>query len=378
MSTLHADLQLAWPGFTLAVQTSIALSGITAVFGPSGCGKSTFLRIVAGLETGAAGSLRLDDEVWQGPTRGRPLPAHERGVGLVFQDARLFAHLDVQGNLRYAQKRANQRANQRALKSSSAPDIGWEAVVQALDIGPLLPRGIHALSGGERQRVAIARTLLARPRLLLMDEPLAALDVRRKAEILPLIERLPAAFGIPVLYVTHELSELTRLAQQMLLLHAGRVAALGPLDDVLQRLDLPGVDPFEAGVLLRLRVLAHDTRWQLLTLDLTGQRMSVPVPASAWPAVGTDLRVRVRARDVALATQPQQGLSIRNQLQATLLQLQMTEASAQAEALLDVGGQRLRARLTRQAVSELGLREGQTVWALVKSVALEDTPAAAS
>jgi len=385
---LHADLRLAWPGFDLALRTDLPLAGITAVFGPSGCGKSTLLRIIAGLETGAQGSLRLGDEVWQQTHQQaqqqqtqqrqmRPVPAHQRGVGLVFQDARLFAHLSVEGNLRYADQRSRKA-------SDGAANINLADVVRQLDIAPLLARRTAQLSGGERQRVAIARTLLARPRLLLMDEPLAALDARRKAEILPLIERLPAAFGVPVLYVTHDLAEVTRLASSMLLLNAGSVVAQGPLDDVLQRLNLPGIDPFEAGVLLRPRVTAHDTQWQLLKLDLEGQPMAVPVPqslatqpTSAWPAVGSTLPLRVRARDVALATQAPQGLSIRNVLQGVLLELQMSDTQAQAEALLDVGGQRLRARLTRQAVVELGLREGQTVWALVKSVALEDTSAAA-
>ena len=385
---LHADLRLAWPGFDLALRTDLPLAGITAVFGPSGCGKSTLLRIIAGLETGAQGSLRLGDEVWQQTHQQaqqqqtqqrqmRPVPAHQRGVGLVFQDARLFAHLSVEGNLRYADQRSRKA-------SDGAANINLADVVRQLDIAPLLARRTAQLSGGERQRVAIARTLLARPRLLLMDEPLAALDARRKAEILPLIERLPAAFGVPVLYVTHDLAEVTRLASSMLLLNAGSVVAQGPLDDVLQRLNLPGIDPFEAGVLLRPRVTAHDTQWQLLKLDLEGQPMAVPVPqslatqpTSAWPAVGSTLPLRVRARDVALATQAPQGLSIRNVLQGVLLELQMSDTQALAEALLDVGGQRLRARLTRQAVVELGLREGQTVWALVKSVALEDTSASA-
>ncbi|MBC7940305.1 MAG: molybdenum ABC transporter ATP-binding protein [Chitinophagaceae bacterium] len=369
VSRLELDVRLEFAGeppFRLAVQAEMPLDGITAVFGPSGCGKSTLLRIVAGLEPTVHGSLRFDGETWLGPAAARPVPAHRRGVGLVFQDARLFTHLDVEGNLRYADSRSSRIAGGR---------IAWSDVVDVLDLAPLLRRRTAQLSGGERQRVAIGRTLLARPRLLLMDEPLAALDTGRKAEILPYIERLPEAFGVPVLYVTHDMDEVARLASRMLLLHAGRVRAAGPLAEVLEQLYLPGVGAFEAGVVLCPRVVGHDRQFQLLLLDLSGQRLTVPVVDGLWPAVGTGLRLRVRARDVALATHRPQGLSMRNVLQGTLTQLTAAADGPQAEALVDVGGGRLRARLTRHAVAELGLTEGQTVFALIKGIALDGSAA---
>jgi molybdate transport system ATP-binding protein len=363
---LHIDVQVEFPGFALKVQAGMPLDGITAVFGPSGCGKSTLLRVVAGLERGAAGRLALGDEVWLGPPRREPTPTHRRGVGLVFQDARLFAHLGVEGNLRYAERRS------RGGVPGTGPALAWDEVLRVLDLAPLLGRRTAQLSGGERQRVAIGRTLLARPRLLLMDEPLAALDARRKAEILPYVERLPAAFGVPILYVTHDLGEVTRLASRMLLLHEGRVRAQGAVDEVLEQADLPGVADFEAGALLRPRVTGHDREYRLLRLDLEGQSLAVPLAGEAWPAPGSEVRLRVRSRDVALAVLPPQGLSIRNVLRGTLLSLRGAPGGAQVDALVDVGGGRLRARITREAAAELRLAPGQEVFALVKSVALLD------
>jgi molybdate transport system ATP-binding protein len=359
---LRLDLHLAHPGFTLAAQLALPLAGITAVFGPSGCGKSTLLRAIAGLERHVRGSLQWGDEHWLGGELRRPVPAHERGVGLVFQDARLFGHLGVEGNLRYAERRA---------RHVPAPAIHFGDVVQALDLAPLLSRRTQALSGGERQRVAIARTLLSRPRLLLMDEPLAALDARRKAEILPLIERLPAAFGVPVLYVTHDLDEVARLAQQVVLMAAGRVRAAGPVDQVLADLDADSFDPFEAGVVLTAMLRRPLPDWQLAELDLNGQTLLVPLQGLGGAAVGSTHRLRIRARDVAISTQRPVGLSIRNVLPVTLLALRSQPDQPEAETLLGLpGGARLRARVTRQAAAELGLHEGQALFALVKSVAL--------
>jgi molybdate transport system ATP-binding protein len=365
---LRLDLHLAHPGFLLAARLALPLRGITVVFGPSGCGKSSLLRAIAGLEPSATGTLQFGGETWLGAGLRRPVPAHERGAGLVFQDTRLFAHLGVQGNLRYAEQRARQVAS---------PAIRFDAVVQALDLAPLLARRTQALSGGERQRVAIARTLLARPRLLLMDEPLAALDARRKAEILPLLQQLPAVFGVPVLYVTHDLDELARLAQQVVLMAGGRVTASGAAEAVLADLDTPGLDPFETGVLLRARLRRPLPEWQLAELDLQGQTLLVPLQPLAAAPPGSLHRLRVRARDVALSTQPPQGLSIRNVLQVRLLSLRSRPELPEAEALLALpDGQPLRARITRQAAAELGLHEGQALYALVKSVALSGAASA--
>ncbi len=365
MPTLHLAVQARFQDFTLELRQAWPLEGITALFGPSGSGKSSLLRVIAGLESRARGHVALDDEVWLAEPPARPVPPHRRGVGLVFQDAGLFPHLTVEGNLRYADKRS---------RHIGAPAVRWEEVVGALDLAGLLHRKPGSLSGGERQRVALARTLLARPRLLLMDEPLAALDARRKAEILPYIEQLPRTFGVPVIYITHDIDEVTRLADRLVLLSQGRVVAAGPLHELLERLDLqPATGRFEAGVVLETCVERHDDRYCLTHVRHGHQTLVVPrtdVP------VGTVLRLRIRARDVALAVEPPRGLSIRNVLPGTLAALHEEPNTPFAETLVDIGGARLRARLTREAVVDLGLTVGQPVYALVKTIALDRRAAA--
>jgi molybdate transport system ATP-binding protein len=242
-------------------------------------------------------------------------------------------------------------------------------VVEALDLAPLLDRATGALSGGERQRVAIGRTLLSRPQLLLMDEPLAALDLRRKAAILPYIERLPEMFGVPILYVTHAIGELTQISQTMILLSEGQVSAVGPVAELMERLDLyPMTGRFEAGVVLDARVTGHDSVYRLTDLDVAGQQMIVP--AIEMP-VDSMLRLRIRARDVSLAIQPPAGISIRNVLKGTIAEIAEEPDTAFAEALVDLGGAHLRARLTRKSVRDLSLAVGRPVFALIKSVAID-------
>ena len=358
MSTLETALRVDLGDFALDLAQRFTLDGITALFGPSGSGKSTLLRVVAGLERRAEGRVTFGAETWLDTAAGRFVPAHRRGVGYVFQDARLFAHLSVAGNLRYAARRA-------------APGAGadFESVVAALDLAALLNRRPEGLSGGERQRVAIGRTLLSRPRLLLMDEPLAALDLQRKAEILSYIERLPAAFGVPVIYVTHALDEVARLAARMTVLSQGRVVADGAVSAVLERLDLhPATGRFEAGVVLRARVTGHDARYHLTRLDHHGQTLVMP---RADLPVGREVPLRVRARDVALATQRPTGISLRNVLTGRIVALREEPDTAFAETLVDIGGARLRARVTRAAVTDLGLAPGSAVFALIKAIAFD-------
>ena len=352
---------LHWPRADFALQATHAgdLSGITALFGPSGAGKSTLLRVIAGLERGARGSVRLGDTVWQDSARGIFVPPQRRGVGLVFQDARLFGHLRVAGNLRYAARRSEGR--------NAA--ITEAAVIDALDLGPLLGRRVGGLSGGERQRVAIGRALLSRPRLMLMDEPLAALDFHRKAAILPYIARLPEAFGIPVLYVTHAIDEVTRVAGTMIALNAGRVAASGPVAEVFRRLDIEGGGSrFEAGAILQARVTGHDARWQLVSLDIEGQGLVMP---EAPVTTGETVQVRVRARDVLLASARPEGLSAQNILRATVAEVIEEPDTAFAEVFVTVGAQVLRARLTRAAVAGMGLRPGMPVFAVLKAISFD-------
>ncbi|MPZ38675.1 MAG: molybdenum ABC transporter ATP-binding protein [Rhizobiales bacterium] len=359
MAEIDFDTRIAFGEFVLDVSDRMALDGITALFGPSGCGKSTLLRIISGLEPAARGRVRFGDEVWQDDSSGTFVPAHRRGVGYVFQDVRLFPHLTVAGNLRYADKRSQLAGSQ----------ISLDGVVRALDLAPLMDRRTPSLSGGERQRVAIGRTLLTRPRLLLMDEPLAALDVRRKREILPLIEGLPKAFGVPVIYVTHAIDEVARLAQRMLALASGRKVAEGPVADVLARLDLQSVTGrFEAGVVLTARVTGHDRHFRLTHLDHHGQDIVMPM---AELAVGDEVRLRIRARDVALATKRPEEISVRNIMVGSIAEIVEEPETAFAETLVDVGGAKIRARVTRSAVAELALAPGKPVFALIKSIAFD-------
>lgn len=354
MTTLALDITLARPGFSLRVDQRLTLDGITALFGPSGSGKTTLLRIVAGLERQASGTLELDGETWQ--DEATFVAPHRRRIGYVFQDGRLFPHLTVEGNLRFAVDHA-----------SSPSSLSLDETVEALELAELRNRRPLTLSGGEQQRVAIARALLSGPRLLLMDEPLSALDIARKREILPLIERLPTQFGVPVLYVTHNLDEMARLATNVLLLADGRVAGYDSVANVFERTDLlSSVGSAEGGVVLTVRVVDH--RDGVATLALGSQQLRTPLGA---PSLGTTRRIRIHARDVAIATERPHNLSIRNVLAARIVSIE-AGANMNVELLLDVEGARLRSRITRDAATELGLAPGQSVFALVKSVALEN------
>ena len=359
MTGLSFDIHITLETFDLNVSHHIPMQGITALFGHSGSGKSTLLRILAGLEQGAEGRISFGKEIWQNGSGATSLPSYRRGVGYVFQDARLFPHLDVAGNLAFAEKRS------RHCQS----EIDMASVMTALDLAPLVRRRVPTLSGGERQRVALARALLTRPKLLLLDEPLSALDSKRKREILPLIEHLPALFGIPVIYVTHAVGEVARVANHMVVLSKGKKVADGPVEDVLARLDLhPATGRFEAGVVLRAKVRGHDAEYRLTYLDHHGQTLTVP---RAEVEIGREVRLRVRARDVVLATERPQAVSVRNVLEGSLVEIVAEPETAFAETLIDVGGGLLRARITRQAAAELDLTPGASVFALIKSVSLD-------
>jgi molybdate transport system ATP-binding protein len=343
-------------GFSLDVAFSAPMRGVTALFGPSGSGKTTVLRAVAGL-TRLGGRLTVDGEVWE-DSRSFLAP-HRRAIGYVFQEPSLFPHLSVRGNLTYGAKRAG-----------ATPDaIGFGDAVSLLGLERLLDRAPDSLSGGERQRVAIGRALLAHPRLLLMDEPISALDEASRDDILTTLERLHDTLSIPVLYVSHDLAEVSRLADRMVVLSAGRVVAEGPVASILERLDLePSTGRFEAGVVLTATVTGHDADYQLTRLDLAGQAVSIPRVAVA---TGETVRLRVRARDVALATARPDSLSIRNCLTGTVAEIVSSPDTPYAETLVDIGGTRLRARVTREAVADLGLAEGAAVLALVKTISFD-------
>ena len=357
MSTLAIDIRLARGDFSLRFDAELQLEGITAVFGPSGAGKTSLLRVIAGLEKRAEGRVALGGELWQDTDGNVMVPAHARHLGFVFQDARLFPHLSVEGNLLFAAERARRR---------NGAETSMSAVVQALDLKKLLGRKPDTLSGGEIQRVAMGRALLTAPRIMLLDEPLSALDLRRKAEIIPYVERLAGEFGVPVLYVTHNVDEVARLASSMVLLAEGRLAAMGGVAEVLERVELWSITGrLEAGSVLE--AIAGETLDGMTSLDVEGEALRVP---AIGVSAGTPVHLRVQARDVAVACERPGQLSIRNVLPATLLSIQFSEAPF-VELLLDVHGRHLRSRVTREAVEDLGLREGQPVFALIKSVAFE-------
>jgi len=357
MNTLSLNVALDREGFSLRVAAELTLAGITALFGPSGSGKTTLLRIIAGLEGDASGTVAFDGEAWQSGESG--VPAHRRHIGYVFQDGRLFSHLTVAENLEFARRRG---------MIGARATIDLEEAIDALDLRSLLERRTPSLSGGEQQRVAIARALLRSPRLLLMDEPLSSLDIKRKREILPHIEALPEIFGVPVLYVTHNLDEVARLANDVVLLAEGRIAAHGSVAEIFERTDLGSLTGgLEAGVVLRARVAAHDNG--IATLRVGTQQLRVPMVTAD---VGSIRPIRIHARDVAIATVRPEKLSIRNVLKGTIRLIDVG-TNMNVELLLDIDGEHLRARITRDALEELDLAVGREVFALIKSVALESS-----
>ncbi|MFT8244784.1 molybdenum ABC transporter ATP-binding protein [Roseomonas sp. BN140053] len=348
-------------GFSLDIDLALPTPGVTAIFGPSGCGKSTVLAAVAGLLRPQAGRIALDGRVLFDAARRLEVPAERRRCAVVFQDARLFPHLSVAGNLRYGLRRA----------PSGAIGPGFAEVVSLLGIEGLLSRRPAGLSGGEKQRVALGRALLCRPQLLLMDEPLAALDAPRKAELLPFLARLRDALRVPVLYVTHALDEVDHLADTLVLLQAGRVLASGGVEALSARTDLPLLlDRRDAGVVLFCTVLAHEPGRGLSRLGFAGGELLVPLQPGA---AGSALRVRVRARDVAVATEAPRGLSVQNMLRAVLEAIEPGRPH-EVTLRLRVGPSTLLSRVTSDAVGRLGLAPGMPLWALVKSVAFSPGP----
>ncbi|HNQ04528.1 MAG TPA: molybdenum ABC transporter ATP-binding protein [Thiobacillaceae bacterium] len=353
--SILARFRLGYAGFALHVDLSLPGRGVTALYGPSGSGKTTLLRCIAGLERSPDAHLQVNGEVWQDGARF--LPTHRRPLGYVFQEASLFPHLDVRRNLEYGMRRVPARERR----------VSLEQAIELLGIGHLLARRPDRLSGGERQRVGIARALAVSPRLLLMDEPLAALDLARRQEILPYLERLHDELEIPVLYVSHAPDEVTRLADHLVVLEAGRVVAAGALGDTLARLDLPIRLGEDAGVVLEACVLEQDPVWGLARVAFTGGSLWV---RDAGHALGQAVRVRILARDVSLTLTRHEGTSILNILPARLEDMAEDGHPAQVLARLSVAGSPLLARLTRRSVHALGLHAGMPVHAQIKAVAL--------
>ena len=354
--TVAVDIKHRLGDFTLDAQFETSV-GLVALLGRSGSGKTSIINTIAGLINPDHGRVTIDDLVLIDTTRGIFIPPHRRRIGYVFQEGRLFPHLTVHQNLLYGRWFAPREAGG-----------DFDGVVELLGIGGLLDRRPGRLSGGEKQRVAIGRALLAKPRLLLMDEPLASLDDARKAEILPYIEKLRDEKRIPIVYVSHSLAEVARLATTLVLIADGRVAASGPVTEIMSRLDLqPLTGRIDAGAVLDTSVAGHDAAFDLTILQSAAGELRVP---RLDVAPGTPLRVLIRARDVMIALQRPQGLSALNVLPATIVDI--GPAGGPVVALrLDCGGAPLVARLTRQSVQALGLARGGAVFAVIKSIAFD-------
>ncbi len=344
-------------GFTLDAAFD-SEGGLTALFGRSGAGKTSLVNAIAGLYRPERGYVAVDGEVLSDTATGRFLPPHRRRVGYVFQEGRLFPHLNVRQNLLYG----------RWFAPKATGGGEFDQVVGLLGIEPLLARRPANLSGGEKQRVAIGRALLADPRLLVMDEPLASLDESRRAEIFPYIERLRDEMRVPIVYVSHSIAEVARLATTLVVLSDGEVAAIGPTAEIMGRIDLfPLTGRAEAGAILATRVTAHDTAFGLTVLQAAAGELRVPYLDLP---VGAALRVRVRARDVMIALSPPEGLSALNVLPGTIAEIAAGDGPI-VQIRLDCAGEALVARLTRRSVETLGLVPGLKVHAVIKSIAFD-------
>ncbi|WP_319485725.1 molybdenum ABC transporter ATP-binding protein [uncultured Cohaesibacter sp.] len=349
--------------FELDASFRLSASGVTALFGPSGCGKTSVLRCIAGLNQMKEGYFSLKGEVWQDGESF--LPAYKRPVGYVFQEASLFPHLSVEQNLIYGQKRS---------RSAPTPDqtvLNQADVVELLGIGPLLRRSPNKLSGGERQRVAIGRALLSRPRILLMDEPMAALDRFSKNEILPYLERLHDELKIPMLYVSHDITEVERLADQMVLMERGKVKAAGSLQTLLSDPSLSLSSMPEAASVLTGTLTAMDDAFGISTIVVSGQRFQIP---GVKGPIGRSVRLRIEASDVALSRHMPEGTSsILNTPSVTIETIQpfgqhMTNVFLGLGEDLD--RQTLIARISRKSLHALDLRVGDRLQAMIKSVSM--------
>jgi molybdate transport system ATP-binding protein len=361
---LHVDVRLQRGAFRLDAQFDAPTPGITALFGRSGCGKTSLVNVIAGLTADGAGDIRLDGECWLDSTRGLRLRAEQRHVGYVFQDARLFPHYSVRGNLEYGARRA-----QGTVTAGLFDDV-----VALLGLAPLLARRPGGLSGGEKQRVALGRALLSQPRLLLLDEPLSSLDTARREEVLPYLERLRDHLSVPMVYVSHQFDEVLRLATHLVVMDNGRVTAAGDLGTVSRSPALQAIVGQDAvGAVIDGKVTSIDAGSGLAEVSIGQDHLRVP---AGTLVNGQNLRVQLLARDLILAVSEPQGLSVRNQLRGTVRGV----TSSNGSDLVEVGcaGVTLLARVTGAATRDLGLTIGMRVWVLVKAVSVSGLPAAGS
>lgn len=355
--SLQIDIELRRGKFHLQAAFGCG-SGVTALFGRSGSGKTTLINAIAGIVRPERGRIVVNGEVLFDDEQHVNLATPKRRVGYVFQEGRLFPHLSVRHNLSYGQR----------LKPAGERYVEFDHVVELLGLENLLERRPAALSGGEKQRVAIGRALLASPRILLMDEPLASLDIQRKAEILQYIELLHQEVRIPIVYVTHAMEEVVRLADTVVLMSEGRSIAAGGVEDIMNRLDLwPLTGRYEAGAVIETVVSRHDPEFDLTTLRFEGGELLV---ADLDALIGEKVRVRVRARDVSIALQPPAAVSILNILRGRLMEIAQREGPI-VDVRIDIGGTLIIARVTKRSIRRLRLEAGQEVYAMIKAISLD-------
>jgi molybdate transport system ATP-binding protein len=353
---ITARFQLDYSTFQMAVDLSLPGSGVTVLFGHSGSGKTTLLRCIAGLERAPQGFLEINGRCWQDSKRNVFLPTHKRALGYVFQEANLFPHLTVAGNLQFGLK--------RVAKASGAIDL--QHILELLGIGHLLKRMPDCLSGGERQRVAIARALALNPEILLMDEPLASLDFKRKQEILPFLSRLHQELAIPVLYVTHSQQEVAQLADNLVIMTDGKTLASGTLSETLSRLDVPLAQERDAASVWQVTIVELEADYHLARVAFAGGTLSLMMVDAV---IGTPLRVQIYARDVSIALEAPNATSILNVLPATITGL-ADDQGGQSVVRLQVGNQSLLAHITRKSALLLGLHIGMAVYAQIKGTSI--------
>ena len=357
MNLLSAKFIVSYPEFILNVDLNIPAKGFNVLFGHSGCGKTTLLRCLSGLERSSKGFLKVGNEIWQDEANGIFLPASKRPIGYVFQDARLFSHLSVEDNLKYGYKRSCKPKNSTIFKQ----------VINIMGLAPLLKQNPGQLSGGEKQRVAIGRSLLTSPQLLLMDEPLASLDTKRKQEIIPYFRRLQTELNIPIFYVTHSLNEVLQLVDTMIVLDKGKLKNVGTMEEIFSNLDLKNrIEPSLLGGVLDATVISQDENYQLTVLEYKGQTIYVPKQKTL---VGNKLRIHIHAEDVALSISDAQGkTSVLNILSAKILEVNSaSNKNYMTHVKLDIGCPLL-ATITRKSLKTLNLRPGQTVYAHIKAI----------
>ncbi len=356
-ANIHARFQLDYGDFNLDVDLHLPGTGITVLFGHSGSGKTTLLRCIAGLQQAPRGFLEINGKVWQDNERNLFIPTHKRSLGYVFQEANLFPHLTVQGNLDYGLKRIKQSSDTAKLKQ----------ILELLGIAHLTDRMPANLSGGERQRVAIARALALNPDILLMDEPLASLDFKRKQEILPFLSQLHQQLAIPVLYITHSQQEVAQLADYLVILAEGREIASGLPADTLTRLELPlAQDKQQAATVWQATVLEHESEYHLSRVSFDGGNLSLP---TIDVAVGTPLRVQIYARDVSITLQEPIATSILNVLPAKITGI-IEDTSGQSVVRLQVGNQPLLSHITSKSAQLLHLQIGMSVYVQIKGTSI--------